>query len=80
MTSAPLFENVTLIGIGLIGSSLSHAMRKHGLAGAITVATRRQETLDCAIELGLCTKGTLDFSAAVKDCLLYTSPSPRDRG
>ncbi len=76
MTGAPLFENVTLIGIGLIGSSLSHAMRKHGLAGAITVATRRQETLDRAIELGLCTTGTLNFGAAVKDADLVIICTP----
>ncbi len=76
MTGAPLFENVTLIGIGLIGSSLSHAMRKHGLAGSITVATRRQETLDRAVELGLCTTATLDFGAAVKDADLVIICTP----
>lgn len=76
MTGAPLFENVTLIGIGLIGSSLSHAMRKYGLAGSITVATRRQETLDRAIELGLCNTGTLDFGTAVKDADLVIICTP----
>jgi len=76
MTGAPLFENVTLIGIGLIGSSLSHAMRKHGLAGSITVATRRQETLDRAVELGLCNMATLDFGAAVKDADLVIICTP----
>lgn len=76
MTGAPLFENVTLIGIGLIGSSLSHAMRKHGLAGSITVATRRQETLDRAVELGLCNTATLDFGDAVKDADLVIICTP----
>jgi prephenate dehydrogenase len=30
-----MFERVALIGIGLIGSSLSHAMRRGGLARTI---------------------------------------------
>ena len=30
--TAPMFERVALIGLGLIGSSLSHAMRRGGLA------------------------------------------------
>ena len=30
--SEPLFKTVCFIGIGLIGSSLARAMRKHGLA------------------------------------------------
>ena len=34
MTS-PMFERVALIGLGLIGSSLSHAMRRGGLARTI---------------------------------------------
>ena len=36
MTAAKIeFERVALIGLGLIGSSLSHAMRRAGLARSI---------------------------------------------
>jgi len=76
MTQTPLFQNVTLIGIGLIGSSLSHAMRKHGLVGAITVTTRSQATLDRAVELGLCQTATLDFGDAVKEADLVIICTP----
>ena len=31
----PVFERVSLLGVGLIGSSLSHAMRRGGVAGHI---------------------------------------------
>ncbi|MEK9726013.1 MAG: prephenate/arogenate dehydrogenase family protein [Rhodospirillaceae bacterium] len=50
---APLFERVALLGIGLIGSSIAHAIRKHGLAGHVAIYTRRAETLARAEELGL---------------------------
>ncbi len=74
--STPIFENVTLIGIGLIGSSLSRAMKKQGLAGKITVTTRRAETLARAEELGLCDVGTLDAAEAVKDADLIVICTP----
>ena len=49
----PMFRHVALIGIGLIGSSLSHAMRRKGLAGRITGHARTAATRAKALELGL---------------------------
>ena len=49
----PMFNRVCLIGIGLIGSSLSHVMRREGLAGHITGHARSVSTRDTALELGL---------------------------
>ncbi len=40
----PMFEKVALIGVGLIGSSLSHAMRRANLAGKITACARSEAT------------------------------------
>ena len=40
-----MFERVALIGIGLIGSSISHAMRRGGLAQAIVGARARRRRL-----------------------------------
>lgn len=48
-----LFDRVALIGIGLIGSSLAHAMRKQKLAGEITGYARSEATRAKAVELGL---------------------------
>ena len=48
-----LFDKVALIGIGLIGSSLSHAMRKKGLAKTITGYARSAQTRNKALEIGL---------------------------
>jgi len=71
-----LFDRVALIGIGLIGSSLARAMRAENLTGEIVVATRRAETLQRAIELGLCDRGTLDAGDAVKDADLVIVCTP----
>lgn len=48
-----LFDRVALIGIGLIGSSLAHAMRRQKIAGEITGYARSEATRAKALELGL---------------------------
>ena len=40
----PMFDRVALIGLGLIGSSLAHVMRREGLAGHIAGHARSAET------------------------------------
>ncbi len=49
----PLFGRVALIGIGLIGSSLSHAMRRGGLAGTIVGHARTAATRSSSVRLAL---------------------------
>ncbi|WP_370160100.1 prephenate/arogenate dehydrogenase family protein [Limimaricola soesokkakensis] len=51
--SVPVFERVALIGLGLIASSMAHAMRRAGLAGEITGHARSAETREIAREIGL---------------------------
>ena len=48
-----LFERIALIGIGLIGSSISHAARRAGLAREIVGASATPETRAKAEQLGL---------------------------
>jgi len=48
----PRFEKVALIGLGLIGSSLGHAMRRGGLAGEIIGYARSEATREKALEIG----------------------------
>ena len=52
MTS-PIFERVALLGIGLIGSSIAHAIRRGKIAQHIAIYTRSKETLDRSHELCL---------------------------
>ncbi len=48
------YERVALIGLGLIASSITHAMRRAGMATTITGYARTPETRAEAARLGLC--------------------------
>jgi cyclohexadieny/prephenate dehydrogenase len=50
---APIVERLSLIGIGLIGSSIARGVRERGLAREIVVQSRRTETVAAAERLGL---------------------------
>jgi len=73
---SPLFDRIALIGIGLIGSSLSHAIRRGGLASAISVSTRSQATLERARELELGDRYTTNAAEAVEgaDLVILSVP------
>jgi cyclohexadieny/prephenate dehydrogenase len=51
--SDPLFDKLCIIGIGLIGSSIARAARKHELAGNIAIADSSAEARKIAAELKL---------------------------
>jgi cyclohexadieny/prephenate dehydrogenase len=75
--TAPLFERLALIGIGLIGSSIARRAREKGdLAREIVIATRRAETLEEARALGLGDRYTTDPAAAVEgaDLVILCTP------
>lgn len=71
-----MFKRVALIGIGLIGSSLSRVMRREGLAEEIAIATRSEETLKRARELKLGTSYHLDAGEAVQNADLVIVCTP----
>ena len=50
----PIYNRVALIGLGLIASSMAHAMRAGGLAGEIVGHAKSAETRAVALEIGLC--------------------------
>ena len=58
-----MFERVALIGIGLINSSIARVMKRDGLAGEIVIYSRRQSTLEKAMELGLAERAETDAAA-----------------
>ena len=49
-----VYGRVALIGLGLIASSMCHAMRRAGLAGEIVGYARSEETREIAREIKLC--------------------------
>ncbi|MBA91429.1 MAG: prephenate dehydrogenase [Phyllobacteriaceae bacterium] len=73
---APMFARIALIGIGLIGSSLAHVIRREGLAGEIVVSSRSAETLARAQELGLGDRHVADAGDAVRgaDLVIVSVP------
>lgn len=61
------FEKVALIGMGLIGSSLSHVMRREKLAKSISGHARSSKTRDRAMQLGLADTMHETAAEAVRD-------------
>ncbi|MBD1203123.1 MAG: prephenate/arogenate dehydrogenase family protein [Rhodobacteraceae bacterium] len=51
---AVIYDRVALIGLGLIASSMAHAMKAKGLAGEIVGYARSAETRAAALEIGFC--------------------------
>jgi cyclohexadieny/prephenate dehydrogenase len=71
-----MFEKITLIGIGLIGSSIARAVRLKDLAKTIAITTRKRETLNEARALGLGDIYTVDAAEAVAgaDLVILCTP------
>ncbi len=70
------FDKITLIGIGLIGSSIARAVKVKGLARTVTISSRSQETLDRAQQLELGTDYVHDAGKAVEgaDLVIVSVP------
>ena len=49
-----IYDRVALIGLGLIASSMAHAMKRAGVAGSIVGTARSAESRNIAREIGLC--------------------------
>ena len=64
---AQVYDRVALIGLGLIASSMCHAMRRAGLAGEIVGYARSAETREIAREIGLCDVVCDSAAEAAKD-------------
>jgi cyclohexadieny/prephenate dehydrogenase len=62
----PMFDRIALIGIGLIGSSISLAARRAGLARTIVGSARSAATVKTALDLGLISEGFASASEAAK--------------
>jgi cyclohexadieny/prephenate dehydrogenase len=71
-----MFEKIALIGIGLIGSSISHAARRAGLAGRITAAARTEATRETVRRLGLADEVYEHAADAVRDADLVILCTP----
>jgi cyclohexadieny/prephenate dehydrogenase len=74
--SERLFARVALVGIGLIGSSLAHVLRRDSPATRIVACARRPETLAAARRLGIADETTSDPATAAADADLVVLATP----
>lgn len=74
--TGPVFTKVALIGVGLIGSSLAHAMRRGSLAAHISGYSHTPESRKRAAELGFCHSVHEDPADAVRDADLVVLCTP----
>jgi len=75
-SSEVMFQRVCLIGIGLIGSSISHAARRAGLAGEIVGSARTPATVETAMRLGLIEQGFVSPAEAAEGADLVVLCTP----
>src|SRR5689334_13471893 len=76
MELKPLFGKVALLGIGLIGSSMAHAMRRAELAAHIAGYARSPETLEAANRIGFADTLHDTPEAAVRDADFVVLATP----
>ena len=74
--TGPVYQRVALIGLGLIASSMAHAMRAKGLAGEIVGHAKSAETRATAMELGLCDRVCATAAEAVQGADLVVLAVP----
>jgi len=60
-----MFEKITIIGMGLIGSSLARAIREHGLATKLVAADTSEEVCEKVRALGIADVATTDIAKSV---------------
>lgn len=72
----PIYDRVALIGLGLIASSMAHAMKQFGLAGEIVGYAKTEETRRTALEIGICDRvfSTAGEAAAGADLIVLAVP------
>ena len=71
-----LFNNVTIIGVGLIGGSLARVLKAKNLAARITGAGRSRDTLEQALKLGVIDRMGNGPAQSVGDADLVVLASP----
>jgi cyclohexadieny/prephenate dehydrogenase len=74
--TAPMFDKVALIGVGLIGSSMAYAMRRGGVAGHIAGYAHTPEIVERAKKAGFADSVHDDMAACVKDADLVVLAAP----
>lgn len=71
-----MFDKITIIGIGMIGSSIARVIKKEKLAKTLTAYDTNKEFLEKALELKIVDEINSDLIKAVEDAdlIMYCSP------
>jgi cyclohexadieny/prephenate dehydrogenase len=72
----PIYDRVALIGLGLIASSMAHAMKQFGLVGEIVGYAKTEETRRVALEIGICDRVFSSAAEAVQGADLVVLAVP----
>ncbi len=72
----PIYNRVALIGLGLIASSMAHAMKQFGLVGEIVGYAKTEDTRRVALEIGICDRvfGTAAEAVQGADLVVLAVP------
>ncbi len=71
-----IYNRVALIGLGLIASSMAHALRQFGLAAEVVGHARSAETRAIAMDIGLCDRVYATAAEAVQGADLVVLAVP----
>jgi len=71
-----IFNNMCIIGVGLIGGSLARATKIAGVVGNIIGTGRNLSNLEKALDLGVIDEFSLDFKKAVSNADLIVIATP----
>lgn len=70
------FNRASVVGVGLIGSSLARALRERGLVGEVVGVDRDADVIARAVKLGVIDSGETDLAKGVKgaDLIILSTP------
>jgi cyclohexadieny/prephenate dehydrogenase len=72
----PLFNRISIIGLGLIGSSIARVVKKKNIAKHVSAYNKNEDTLKKALDLGIIDTAALTLQHAVKDADLVILCTP----
>ncbi len=77
-SSEYLFQQVTIIGVGLLGGSLGLVLKEKGLARTVVGIGRRQPNLELAVQMGAIDRFYTEPQEAVRDSDFIVLATPVD--
>jgi len=71
-----LFQNVAIVGVGLLGGSIGMAIRERGVAARVVGIGRRESSLQVALDRGAVDEVTMDLDEGVDEADLVVIATP----